>query len=266
MKNSPMFRHPFSLFPFIVIMLSLSLVGQATGDDPYTEPRAKMIEAIVAHARFSGEALEDGTLDPRVLQVMRMVPRHAFLPKAGEVEMPWWQRLTGDDLGRAYSDRPLPIGYGQTISQPFIVAMMTHLLRTETEHTVLEIGTGSGYQAAVLSPLVKRVCTIEIIPELAERAAVRHSEIGYGNIEARTADGYHGWPECGPFDSIVVTAAASHIPSPLVQQLKPGGRMVIPVGPQFTVQHLTIVDMGTDGRVTTRQVLPVSFVPLVRAD
>jgi len=266
MKDTPMFRQPFILFQVIVILLSLSPVAQAISDDPYTEPRAKMIETIVAHARFSGEALEGGPLDPRVLQVMRTVPRHAFLPKAGEVEMPWWQRLTGDDLARAYSDRPLPIGYGQTISQPFIVALMTHLLRTEAGHTVLEIGTGSGYQAAVLSPLVKRVCTIEIIPELAVRAAARHAEIGYANIEASTADGYLGWPECGPFDSIVVTAAASHIPPPLVQQLKPGGRMVIPVGPQFTVQHMTIVDKGTDGRVTTRQVLPVSFVPLVRAE
>jgi len=265
MKDTPMFRHPFILFQFIVIALSLSSVVQAAGDDPYIEPRAKMIETIVAHARYSGEALEDGVLDPRVLQVMRAVPRHAFLPKPGEVEMPWWRRLVGDDPAMAYSDRPLPIGYGQTISQPFIVALMTHLLRTEAGHTVLEIGTGSGYQAAVLSPLVARVCTIEIIPELAERAAAAHGEIGYGNIEARTADGYHGWPDCGPFDSIVVTAAASHIPPPLVRQLKPGGRMVIPVGPQFTVQHLTIVDKGTDGRVTTRQVLPVSFVPLVRA-
>jgi len=266
MKHFPMFRHSFIIIPFFVILLSLSPVAPAAGDDPYTGPRAKMIETIIAHARFSGEALEDGTLDPCVLQVMRMVPRHAFLPKPGEVEQTWWRRLVGDDPALAYSDRPLPIGYGQTISQPFIVALMTDLLRTEAGNTVLEIGTGSGYQAAVLSPLVARVCTIEIIPELAERAATTHGEIGYGNIEARTADGYHGWPECGPFDSIVVTAAASHIPPPLVQQLKPGGRMVIPVGPQFTVQHLTIVDKGTDGRVTTRQVLPVSFVPLVRAD
>jgi len=266
MNHFPMFRYAFTAIRFFVILLSLSPFAPAAGDDPYTGPRVKMIETIVAHARFSGEALEDGTLDPRVLQVMRVVPRHAFLPRPGEVEMSWWQRLTGGDLTQAYSDRPLPIGYGQTISQPFIVALMTHLLRTEAGHTVLEIGTGSGYQAAVLSPLVARVCTIEIIPELAKRAATTHAEIGYGNIEVRTADGYHGWPECGPFDSIVVTAAASHIPPPLVQQLKPGGRMVIPVGPQFTVQHLTIVDKNTDGRVTTRQVLPVSFVPLVRAD
>jgi protein-L-isoaspartate(D-aspartate) O-methyltransferase len=181
---------------------------------------------------------------------MAEVPRHAFVP-AGRRE-------------EAYENRPLPIGFGQTISQPFIVALMTHLLETEPDDVVLEIGTGSGYQAAVLSPLVARVCTIEIVPGLGRRAEALIGELGLANVDVRVGDGYFGWPACGPFDGIVVTAAADHVPPPLVEQLKPGGRMVIPVGSAFAIQHLTLIEKSEAGAIRTRQLLPVRFVPLTR--
>jgi protein-L-isoaspartate(D-aspartate) O-methyltransferase len=176
------------------------------------------------------------------------VPRHEFVP----------DRVRGD----AYADRPLPIGYGQTISQPFIVALMTDLLRVRPSDIVLEVGTGSGYQAAVLAYLARRVYTIEIVPALAESAAARLQRLGYGNVATRSGDGYYGWEEAEPFDGIIVTAAASQIPPPLIRQLKPGGRMVIPLGAPFALQHLVLVERNAEGRVTTRQMLPVAFVPL----
>ena len=187
---------------------------------------------------------------PTVLDVMGKVPRHQFVPEQVQRQ--------------AYADMPLPIGYGQTISQPFIVALMTHLVRASADSTVLEIGTGSGYQAAVLSPLVKTVCTIEIIPGLGETAARRLQDLGYDNVQTRIGDGYFGWPECGPFDGILVTAVAGHVPPPLVQQLKPGGRMVIPVGTVFGPQFLTLVEKTRGGQIRSRQLLPVRFVPLTR--
>ncbi len=187
-------------------------------------------------------------MDPRVLKVMGKLPRHVYVPS--------------DVREYAYDDRPLSIGHGQTISQPFIVALMTHLLEPEKTDVILEIGTGSGYQAAVLSALVDRVCTIEIIPALGNRAAGSLEQEGHLNVLPRVGDGYYGWPECGPYDGIVVTAAASHVPPPLIKQLKPGGRMVIPVGGSFAVQQLMLIEKRADGRVTTRQMLPVRFVPL----
>lgn len=187
--------------------------------------------------------------DQSVLRAMAAVPRHLFVP----------ERLRS----QAYIDSPLPIGYGQTISQPYIVAYMTQVIRPEPHHRVLEIGTGSGYQAAVLAGLVERVHTMEIIPELAESAGRRLRELGYDKVAAREGDGYHGWPEAAPFDAIVVTAAAEFIPPPLLQQLKDGGRMIIPVGSPFHVQHLTLVEKK-EGRITTRILLPVRFVPLRR--
>jgi protein-L-isoaspartate(D-aspartate) O-methyltransferase len=183
-----------------------------------------------------------------VLAVLGELPRHQFVPRA---EQP-----------AAYDDRPLPIGYGQTISQPYIVALMTDLIKPKADHVVLEVGTGSGYQAAVLSRLVRRVCTIEIIPSLADEAAQRLSRLGFGNVAVRAGDGYFGWPEHAPFDGIVVTAAAGHVPPPLIQQLKRGGRMIIPVGGPFFVQHLILIEKHADGGVTSRQILPVRFVPL----
>ncbi len=227
-------------------------VGQASSqDDPTAAARADMVKTIKAYSTILPEAAGPAGISAAVLDVMATVPRHRFVRE--------------HDEGRAYSDTPLPIGYGQTISQPLIVALMTHLLQVSPDATVLEVGTGSGYQAAVLSPLIKKICTIEIVPELGKTAAERLSGLGYDNVETRIGDGYFGWPECGPFDGILVTAAAGHVPPPLVKQLRPGGRMVIPVGGVFTTQNLTLVEKLDAEHVKTRQLLPVRFVPLTRA-
>ena len=209
-----------------------------------------MIQLIADDVRRTASEIGRRQLDSRVMAVLSTVPRHLFVP-VGQ------QRF-------AYENRPLPIGYGQTISQPYIVAIMTDLLNVRSGDVVLEVGTGSGYQAAVLSRLVSRVYTVEIVPPLAAAAKERLSTLGYHNVDTRRSDGYNGWPEAGPFDAIIVTAAASHIPPPLVQQLKPGGRMIIPVGDPFTTQYLLIVEKTASGKVTTRQLLPVIFVPLTR--
>jgi protein-L-isoaspartate(D-aspartate) O-methyltransferase len=209
--------------------------------------RARMVTTIEAHAKRASTTLGRNYIAPEVLKAVSAVPRHEFVP----------DRLRGD----AYADRPLPIGYGQTISQPFIVALMTDLVRVRPDDAVLEVGTGSGYQAAVL--VARRVYTIEIVPGLADSAATRLQRLGYSNVVARTGDGYYGWEEAAPFGSIIVTAAATQIPPPLIRQLKPDGRMVIPVGAPFAVQYLVLVERDPDnGRVTTRQLLPVRFVPL----
>jgi len=218
------------------------------GADEYASQRNAMVAEIRRQAHWSKEELGKEELDSSVLKTMQEVPRHEFVP---------------DSLhSQAYANRPLPIGHGQTISQPFIVALMTDLLRLQAGAQVLEIGTGSGYQAAVLARLGARVFTIEIIPELAVESSQRLRQLGIAGIETRTADGYFGWPEHAPFDGILVTAAASQIPPPLVQQLKPGGRMVIPVGGPFLPQYLVLVEKATDGKLTTRQLMPVAFVPL----
>ena len=188
--------------------------------------------------------------DRRVLDAMRKVARHRFVPQAL--------------IPRAYDDSPLPIGYNQTISQPFIVAYMTEALAVEPSHTVLEIGTGSGYQAAVLGEIARAVYTIEIVPELARRAADVLKELGYGNVHVRAGDGYAGWPEQAPFDRIMVTAAPEEIPKPLIDQLGPRGRLIVPVGEQGTTQWLTIVEKTAQG-VTQRRTLPVRFVPFTRS-
>jgi protein-L-isoaspartate(D-aspartate) O-methyltransferase len=167
------------------------------------------------------------------------------------------------DLQRlAYENRPLPIGYGQTISQPYIVALMTDLLDVRDDDVVLEIGTGSGYQAAVLAAVVKHVYTVEIIPELAQQATARLKRLRYDNVTTRAADGYYGWEEHAPFAGIIVTAAANHVPPPLIKQLKPGGRMIIPVGNPFSTQQLVVVEKSPSGAISTRKVLPVRFVPV----
>jgi protein-L-isoaspartate(D-aspartate) O-methyltransferase len=193
----------------------------------------------------------DPVKDARVLAAMRTVPRHLF------VEM--------KHQSAAYGDFPLPIGYGQTISQPYIVALMTEMLQVQADHKVLEVGAGSGYQAAVLSLLVKKVYTIEIIQALTLQAEERLKRLKYTNVEVRAADGYHGWEEVAPFDRIVVTCAASLVPPPLLRQLRPGGKMCIPVGAAYAVQYLTLVEKSETGAITMRKSIPVRFVPLTRA-
>ena len=189
-----------------------------------------------------------GVSDSRVVTAMSSVRREMFVP---------------DELrGRAYEDRPLPIGYGQTISQPYIVAFMTEQLRPQSTDRVLEIGTGSGYQAAVLSRLAAEVYTIEIVRPLAQRAEAELRRLGYGNVHVKAGDGYKGWPEHAPFDAIIVTAAPDHVPQPLIEQLKEGGRMVIPVG-QSGAQQLFLLEKR-DGQLKQRAVMPVQFVPFTR--
>ena len=231
----------------ILPLLLISSIGLSAEDD-YGRQREKMIEAIEADLRATSIYLKKETLNPRVMEAMNTVPRHALVPKS--------QR------SQAYRNRPLPIGYGQTISQPYIVAIMTDLLNPQPEHRVLEVGTGSGYQAAILSRLVQQVYTIEIIEELGKRAKKDLTGLGYDNILGRISDGYYGWQQHAPFDGIVVTATASHVPPPLIKQLKPGGRMIIPVGSRFLTQQLLLIVKDEEGNVTTQQILPVRFVPL----
>jgi protein-L-isoaspartate(D-aspartate) O-methyltransferase len=219
-------------------------------DDAEARLRRAMVTQIEAIARATASSVGTSTFDAAVMAAMGKVPRHRFVPPA---QAPY-----------AYDDRPLPIGHGQTISQPYIVALMTDLARVKPGAAVLEIGTGSGYQAAILAEMGARVHTIEIIEPLAREASARLHEAGYGAVTVKVGDGYHGWEEHAPFDAILVTAAASHVPPPLVRQLKPGGRMIVPVGAQFLTQYLTVVDKSADGTITTRQLLPVRFVPLTR--
>jgi protein-L-isoaspartate(D-aspartate) O-methyltransferase len=217
------------------------LVSSAPGEEEtYRKQRERMVRDQIEWRDVR---------DPAVLAAMRMTPRHEFVP--------------ADLQSSAYDDRPLPIGYGQTISQPYIVAKMTELLEPKKDHRVLELGTGSGYQAAVLSPLVRETYTIEIIEPLGTSARARLERLGYRNIWVKVGDGYFGWPEKAPFDGIVVTAAANHVPPPLIEQLKPGGRMVIPIGNPFQVQNLMLVVKGKHNRdLKIHNIMPVAFVPL----
>jgi protein-L-isoaspartate(D-aspartate) O-methyltransferase len=182
---------------------------------------------------------------------MGQTKRHLFIPE--------------QSCPIAYADRPIPIGLGQTISQPYVVALMTQLAEVAPDHVVLEVGTGSGYQAAILAHLARKVCTIEIIPALAEAAANVLRDLAYDNVSVRLGDGYGGWPECGPFDAIVVTAALGQLPPPLIEQLKVGGRLVMPVGPGYSTQQLTVVEKIAPGKTTTRAIAPVRFVPFTRS-
>ena len=231
----------------LAILLVFMAAPPAPAQD-HAAQRAELVREIGPDVEATVEHIMGEEMDPRVMSAMADVPRHEFVP----------ERLQG----RAYANRPLPIGHGQTISQPYIVALMTGMLDLDPEDVVFEVGTGSGYQAAVLAELVAEVHTVEIIPELAESAAERLDRLDYGNVHVRQGDGYYGLPEKAPFDAIIVTAAAAHIPPPLVEQLAPGARMAIPVGPPHHVQHLMLVEKDEEGEVRTRSVLAVSFVPL----
>ena len=209
-----------------------------------------MVEEIAAMARETGTETGRPRFGDAVMAAMRKVPRHRFVPFLQEIF--------------AYDNRPLPIGESQTISQPYIVALMTDFLDLKSGDTVLEVGTGSGYQAAVLAELAAKVYTIEIVEPLGKRATRLLRELGYRNVEVRIGDGYNGWPEAAPFDSIIVTAAPGEIPKPLVDQLKPGGRMVIPAGGTHDAQQLLLVEKQPDGTTATKRTLPVRFVPFTR--
>ncbi len=218
-------------------------------DDQHQQARQRLLEWVVAETRETCRSTGLDELSGRVMQAMATVPRHRFVPP----EQCEW----------AYADRPLPIGRGQTISQPFIVALMTELLAPGPEDVVLEIGTGSGYQTAVLASLARQVYSLERIPELADAAARRLRELEFANVAVRAGDGCLGWEEQAPFDGIMVTAAATTVPEALVRQLKPGGRLVIPVGPPQRTQDLQVLDKDQQGRIHVRSVLPVVFVPLI---
>jgi protein-L-isoaspartate(D-aspartate) O-methyltransferase len=237
----------------LLTLIGLALMAQegwAAGDkeDVMRKARQAMVRAIETDVLETSAYIGRGQLSEAVMRVMAEVPRHEFVPE--------------EEQGAAYLNSPLPIGYGQTISQPYIVALMTDLLAISREAKVLEVGAGSGYQAAVLSHLVRAVHSIEIIPELARQCRERLQRLGYANVTVHEGDGYYGLPAEAPFDAIVVTAAASYIPPPLVEQLKPGGRMVIPVGTPFALQYLMLVEKNDQGELSARQVLPVRFVPL----
>ena len=227
----------------VMLILCVALVPVSVQADPWQGRRMSMIDEIQADM----QSVMGRPLSPAIVEALSRVERHRFVP---------------DRLERAaYQNRPLPIGRDQTISQPFIVALMTELMEIAADHRVLEIGTGSGYQAAVLAELCQEVYTIEIIGELASEAASRLRDMGYLNIRVRHGDGTEGWPAKAPFDSIMVTAAGVDIPPSLVDQLKPGGRLVMPVGAEYAVQELKVITR-TDAGISTENILPVRFVPI----
>jgi protein-L-isoaspartate(D-aspartate) O-methyltransferase len=225
----------------LVSIFILLFTPSALADDAYQTRREAMVRTQI---------VERGIRDKATLKAMRAARRHLF--------------VSPHLAGSAYEDQPLPIGYGQTISQPYIVAFMTELIRPKATQKVLEIGSGSGYQAAVLAEIVKQVYTIEIVPELGNASRDRLQKQGYRNVQVRVADGYDGWPEQAPFDAIIVTAAADYIPPPLIRQLKDGGRMVIPVGAPFLLQTLMLVEKEK-GSIKTTSLMPVRFVPFRRS-
>ena len=229
-----------------LVLLLLALTAHAD-DAEYATARAEMVVVVDYYATLARDA-DEAKFNDDVMRALATVERHEFVPRQ---QKPY-----------AYENRPLPIGHGQTISQPYIVALMTELVEPEPHDVVLEIGTGSGYQAAVLAELVNHVYSIEIIEALAEESKARLGRLGYDNVSTKLADGYYGWQEHAPFDVIVVTAAASHVPPPLIQQLKPGGRMVVPVGGRFMTQQLLLLEKTDDDEIITRQIAAVRFVPL----
>jgi len=214
----------------------------------FEERRDERLRMVRDQVASRPEPYSPSVQDERVLEAMRQVPRHLFVPSHLE--------------DRAYWDQPLPIGSGQTISQPYIVAIMTEQLELEHGERVLEIGTGSGYQAAVLCELTPHVYTVEILQNLGQEARERLQRLGYDIVHVKVADGYYGWEEQGPFDGIIVTCAAGHVPPPLLKQLKIGGRMVVPVGGPYEVQRLMILSKSEDGQIHSRELMPVRFVPM----
>lgn len=225
-----------------ILFACVNAEGQSVEDDT-------LFYQLLRHAMIENQIIDRGVSDERVIKAMNDVPRHLFVKESLR------------DL--AYADGPLPIGHNQTISQPYIVAYMTEILQPDTHHIVLEVGTGSGYQAAILSKLVNHVYSIEIIPELGKEAANRLDKLGYDNVTVKIGDGYNGWEEHSPFDRIIVTAAPEQIPKKLVDQLKSGGLMILPVGKTSFGQDMRIVKKDRTGQVTTQETIPVRFVPMI---
>jgi protein-L-isoaspartate(D-aspartate) O-methyltransferase len=224
--------------------------GSACSQPSYDVQRAALVAEIEQDVQRTQNYTGRARLDASVREAISKVPRHEFVPAAYRAS--------------AYENRPLPIGEGQTISQPYIVALMTDLAALDADSVVLEIGTGSGYQAAVLGEIARQVYTIEIVETLGERAAATLERLGYANVSVRIGDGYRGWPEYAPFDAIIVTAAPEQIPQPLIEQLRPGGKLVVPVGPENGAQSLRVIDKNEAGELSTTDVLPVRFVPFTR--
>lgn len=248
---------PVLLFLFCAILLAIGIIfiepnfvinaeAQDAGQEHFSHLRERMVKNQISHPPDYRQPVRD----KKVLEAMRTVPRHLFVKP--------------QDISRSYWDCPIPIGYGQTISQPYIVALMTEMLDVKPEHKVLEVGTGSGYQAAILSCIAKDVYSIEIVRTLGEQAALRFKRLKYGNVRTKVDDGYYGWKENAPFDRIIVTCAATIVPPPLLKQLRPGGKMCIPVGGQYAVQFLTIINKSMAGTISMQKMLPVRFVPLTR--
>lgn len=232
----------------ISALATLGLSAAAFAAVEFGAERSRMVDEIKATAALVARETGIAAFSPEVLAAMQAVPRHEFVPR--------------EQWDAAYKDRPLAIGHGQTISQPFIVALMTELLQVKNSDKILEVGTGSGYQAAILSVLAHEVYSVEIVPELGKAAGDALKRLGYANVKTRIGDGYQGWTEHAPFDAVIVTAAPDHIPPALIEQLKPGGRLVIPVGD--LVQDLMVVTKKPDGATVSTAVVPVQFVPLVR--
>jgi protein-L-isoaspartate(D-aspartate) O-methyltransferase len=242
----------YALMKLLLPLVFVAVACEAMAQDAQCVPeRAAMVETIQAYARSEADVLEPQGISERVLEAMGQTERHRFIP--------------GRFCSVAYMDGPVSIGQGQTISQPYIVALMTHLAAVKFDDTVLEVGTGSGYQAAVLARLVRQVCTVEIIPSLAEAAAKVLRELGYDNVSVRVGDGYLGRPECGPFDAMIVTAALEHVPRPLIEQLKVGGRLVMPLGPTQAPQQLTVIEKIAPSETRMRFIMLAQFVPFTRS-
>ena len=235
----------FNNVSIIIFLLFCNLTLSAFAKDDFQKQRGKMVDTILEHSLIYGN--NNFEISENLIKVLKKVPRHMFVPEK--------------EIKHAYKDRPVPIGFGQTISQPFIVALMTELLNVKEDNSVLEIGTGSGYQAAVLAEMGTKVYSVEIITELIERTSKVLDQL-YPRIKLLIGDGYYGWEENAPYDAIIVTAAVSHIPEPLIKQLRPGGKMVVPVGNPYTSQELVLIEKKINGDLLLHHILSVRFVPL----
>ncbi len=236
------------LIKTVALVLLLSESCPVFANDEYDAERRALWSAVDFQISRLRDEVGFSRLSPNIREALQKVPRHRFVPD--------------DQVVHAYENRPLPIGFGQTISQPLMVAVMTELLGVCAGDRVFELGTGSGYQAAVLDQVGAQVYSVEIVPELGARARNTLHELGHTAIQTRVGDGYFGWPEAAPFDAIIVTAASDHVPPPLLKQLKPGGRMLIPVGSRYLTQKLVMITRDSDGTVTSQELMPVTFVPL----